>query len=190
LVSGVLNSLHHDHFPRFCKLAGRELVKIRTTAYLSPVIVRSIPPHFIGTRQLQFMCDQHSHALAQDIEYLERHRYFCRQRVPNGGAGIEWIGIIPIQHRALPDEDWDAIREALPDLKAKIDDLAGATMPKKHAGQADELAEQAKNLEAAWKELSKVCEADDPEAIADDFATMHDHFHARMGLAMTNHLNT
>jgi hypothetical protein len=90
--------------------------------------------------------------------------------------------IAPIQHRALPDENWNAIRAALPDLKARIDALADAKMPEKHADKADQLAEQARQLEAAWQELSRACEKDDSEAIADAFANVHDHFHGCMEL--------
>jgi len=117
---------------------------------------------------------------------IEVHEATSRLDAAHRGVCYEVVAlhdvIAPIQHRALPDENWDAIRAALPDLKSRIDDLDGATMPKKHADQADKLATQAENLEVAWKELSKACEKDNPEAITDAFATIHDHFHECMEL--------
>jgi hypothetical protein len=86
--------------------------------------------------------------------------------------------IAPIQHRALPDENWAAIKAALPDLKAHIDALGRAELPAKHAAVKVDLDRQVAHLHAAWAELKSACETDEPKAIATAFGKIHDHFHS------------
>ena len=86
--------------------------------------------------------------------------------------------IAPIQHRALPDENWDAIKAALPDLKSRIDALRTAELPAKHAGVKEELMLQVDGLDTAWAELKAACDQDNPKAIATAFGKVHDHFHS------------
>ena len=90
--------------------------------------------------------------------------------------------IAPIQHRALPNENWAAIAEACPELEKRIAALKTAEMPAKHADAKDDLVKQADLMEVSLAELEKACAADDPKAIESAFSDLHDHFHSCMEL--------
>jgi hypothetical protein len=113
---------------------------------------------------------------------LKVHESMSRVEAALSGMCYELVAlhdvIAPIQHRALPDENWAAIKAALPDLKAHIEALGKAELPAKHAGVKADLDKQVANLNAAWAELKTACDKDDPKAIATAFGTIHDHFHS------------
>jgi hypothetical protein len=113
---------------------------------------------------------------------LKVHESMSRVEAALNGMCYELVAlhdvIAPIQHRALPDENWDAIKAALPELKARIDALGKAELPAKHAGVKADLDKQVANLNVAWAELETACDKDDPKAIATAFGNIHDHFHS------------
>jgi molecular chaperone GrpE (heat shock protein) len=113
---------------------------------------------------------------------LAVHESMSRVEAALSGMCYELVAlhdvIAPIQHRALPDENWDAIKQALPDLKSHIEALGKAELPAKHAGVKADLMKQVDNLEAAWTELKAACDKDDTKAIAEAFGKIHDHFHS------------
>ena len=113
---------------------------------------------------------------------LAVHESMSRVEAALNGMCYELVAlhdaIAPIQHRALPDENWDAIKAALPDLKSRIDALRTAELPAKHAGVKEELMLQVDGLDTAWAELKAACDQDNPKAIATAFGKVHDHFHS------------
>jgi len=113
---------------------------------------------------------------------LKVHESMSRVEAALNGMCYELVAlhdaIAPIQHRALPDENWDAIKAALPELKARIDALGTAELSARHAGVKEDLMKQVANLKADWTDLKAACDKDDPKAIATAFGRIHDHFHS------------
>jgi hypothetical protein len=113
---------------------------------------------------------------------LRIHEDMSRVEAAVNGMCYELVAlhdvIAPIQHRALPDKNWAAIKTALPDLKARIDALKTAKLPTRHAGVSADFTKQADLLETAWSELEAACGKDDTKAIEVAFGNIHDHFHS------------
>jgi hypothetical protein len=90
--------------------------------------------------------------------------------------------IAPIRHRALPNEDWAAIKAALPILTERVMALRTAEVPAMHADVKDDLHAEAEQMEKALAELETACTAGDPKAIEIAFGKVHDHYHSCMEL--------
>lgn len=116
------------------------------------------------------------------LTMLKVHESMSRVEAALNGMCYELVAlhdaIAPIQHRALPDENWAAIKAALPELKVRIEALGKAELSARHAGVKEDLMKQVANLEAAWAELKTACDKDDSKGMATAFGTMHDHFHS------------
>ena len=88
--------------------------------------------------------------------------------------------IAPIQHRALPDEDWPAIAAAVPELRKRMQDLKEAQLPERSKDLKPKLVANADAMLAATDDLEKACVAEDGKAITEAFGRIHDSFHSCM----------
>jgi hypothetical protein len=112
---------------------------------------------------------------------LEVHVGFSRVEAALEGICNELVelheAIAPIQHRALPGEDWAAIQAALPALQKRVAALKTAEVPAQHADVQEALQAEAGEMEKILVELEAACAAGDPAAITTTFGKLHDHYH-------------
>jgi hypothetical protein len=124
---------------------------------------------------------EHTDSAAIMAAMLQVHVGFSRLEAALEGICYELVelheAVAPIQHRALPDEDWAAIKAALPTLRERVAALKEAEVPAMHTAVKDELVFEADQMEKVLVELEAACQADDTAAIETAFGRMHDHFH-------------
>jgi hypothetical protein len=86
--------------------------------------------------------------------------------------------LAPLWHEALPNNEYDTIRESIPQLMQKADALTKVTLPEKYAFLQDEFLEKSNALVNSIEELAEVCLEDSLESHIDDrMETMHDAYH-------------
>jgi hypothetical protein len=117
---------------------------------------------------------------------LEIHTAVSRLEAALTGTCYELVllhdVIAPIQHRALPDEDWEAICAALPVLGKRIADLKEAELPSRHEALKNKLLKHMEKMETAFLDLESACDPVDPEVIPASFDEVHTQFHHCMEL--------
>jgi hypothetical protein len=84
----------------------------------------------------------------------------------------------PLWHEAVPNQDYEAIKAAIPDLKKLADALMKAELPKKYEFLQKEFDEMRLALKVSVDSLEVVCQGTDNEAIESRMIDMHEAYHA------------
>jgi hypothetical protein len=84
----------------------------------------------------------------------------------------------PLWHEAVPNQDYEAIKAAIPDLKKLADALVKAELPKKYEFLQKEFDEKRLALKVSVDSLEVVCRGTDNEAIESRMIDMHEAYHA------------
>jgi len=84
----------------------------------------------------------------------------------------------PLWHEALPDEDYAAIKTAIPALKERADAIVNAQLPAKYGFLEEDFNAKRMALKTSIEELDKACTTDSTDLINDKMTEMHDAYHA------------
>lgn len=84
----------------------------------------------------------------------------------------------PLWHDATPNQDYDAIKEAIPELKARADAIVKAQLAKKYSFLEKEFKEKGAALKTAVDNLARVCHENKDDKIEDMMYEMHEAYHA------------
>lgn len=84
----------------------------------------------------------------------------------------------PLWHEAVPNQDYDAIKAAIPELKILTNAIMEAQLPMKYKFLEKDFNERRKALKVAIDNLAQACEADTSGLeIEDRMIDMHDAYH-------------
>jgi len=84
----------------------------------------------------------------------------------------------PLWHEALPDEDYAAIKTAIPALKERADAIVNAQLPAKYGFLEEDFNAKRMALKTSIEELDEACATDSTGLIDDKMTAMHDAYHA------------
>ena len=79
-------------------------------------------------------------------------------------------------HKALPEEDYDAIKKTVPVLKAEVDSLMKVKLPYGCKVKKDEFEKRKSALKEAVHQLAGVCEKGSDERIEEAVTLVHERF--------------
>ncbi|MGB2698161.1 MAG: hypothetical protein WBD28_09945 [Candidatus Zixiibacteriota bacterium] len=81
--------------------------------------------------------------------------------------------LYPLWHQAMPNEDYQAIKSAIPSLESKMDALMSAQLSQRFSGIQPEFVEKREALRLAVDELAEVCRNNDEDNIIQKLTQMH-----------------
>ncbi len=84
----------------------------------------------------------------------------------------------PVWHQSVPNEDWAAVKAALPKFDSTLIALGTATLPAKYAYAQPKYDEAVLTLKTAFDSLKIACDTDQDDLILDKMTDLHDAFHA------------
>jgi len=83
----------------------------------------------------------------------------------------------PLWHEATPNQDYDAIKAAIPELKLRAEAIVKSELPEKYKFLEEEFHKKRVALQDAVDELGRVCEANLDDQIEDKMYLMHEAYH-------------
>jgi hypothetical protein len=86
--------------------------------------------------------------------------------------------LYPLWHEALPQSDWEAVKTAAPNLRAKMDSLMAAAVPEWFKDKEPQILEKRAALDKAVNELVITCEENKDKEIKEKLTLMHEYFRA------------
>jgi hypothetical protein len=95
-------------------------------------------------------------------------------------------GLHPLQHKAVPEENAQAIRDSLDHLLALGDSVFIAPMPENWQDIADTLNALRKQFKANGQALKEAAKGQDDKAVLNAFEKYHDSFEAMMHTLIDN----
>ena len=90
--------------------------------------------------------------------------------------------LYPLWHEALPNKDYQAIKDAVPSLESKMDALMKAQIPEEFKDIEAQIIEKREALRKAVEDLANVCRKNKDEEIIDRLTRMHDSYRALDGV--------
>ena len=186
----VLYPVWHDYFPQGDFQSIREAIPEfkRTTKILMeaelPQFYHNVKDHFQdGRKALALSVDKlesvaqtgDDKELAKAVE--EMHTAFERMArilAPRIKELEEFhLVLYPLWHQAMPNEDYQAIKSAIPSLEDKTDALISAVLPQRFKGLEPQFLEKREALKQAVHELADVCRKNDDDSIIQKLTQMH-----------------
>jgi hypothetical protein len=86
--------------------------------------------------------------------------------------------LYPLWHEAMPNKNYQAIKEAVPSLESKMDALMKAEIPKDFKDIETPIIEKREALGKAVEDLANVCRKNKDNEIIDKLTQMHDSYRA------------
>jgi flagellar motility protein MotE (MotC chaperone) len=90
--------------------------------------------------------------------------------------------LYPLWHEAMPNKDYQAIKDAVPSLESKMDALMKAEIPEDFKDIEPQIIEKREALGKAVEDLANVCRQNKDEKIIDELTQMHESYRALDGI--------
>ncbi|MCJ7577759.1 MAG: hypothetical protein MUO91_04845 [candidate division Zixibacteria bacterium] len=86
--------------------------------------------------------------------------------------------LYPLWHEAMPNKDYQAIKDAVPSLESKMDALMKAQIPEDFKDIETQIIEKREALGKAVEDLANVCRRNKDKEIIDELTQMHESYRA------------
>jgi hypothetical protein len=90
--------------------------------------------------------------------------------------------LYPLWHEAMPNKDYQAIKDAVPSLESKMDALMKAEIPEDFKDIEPQIIEKRETLGRAVEDLANVCRKNKDKEIIDKLTQMHESYRALDGV--------